>query len=153
MKMYAVYATTSDQAQNPILGYLGIDLQSGGYPYCRDTASGPEFFRKIDAPQHTMDNILKNEDAIGELTNGGTYVTRDASVFLHAYYEQTKCKKNQPFQLMFRLVEYDYTNPLKVKATVLRRINVSGRTIDSYKSEPNSYYNAEELRTDQTTRP
>ena len=138
-KQYAVigYISGPSAHSGKFLGYAGCDSASGGYPYNAGTTR-PEFHHNLSFPKTLIDYIKKGE--LRELTDGGTYITSDASIFDDEYRKITGLQQYTDRSIRICIVEYDFSNPIKPKAKVIESITVEYCIAESYKTRDKAYY-------------
>lgn len=143
MKQYALHVTTDFPVVGTHVGYLAIDAPSGGYPWNRQDR--PELFTTMHECKHEITDVLNATKSLREGSDGGFYISGTATSFFEAYRKVTGRGRYAEVDLVFEVLEIDFTNPKKITTEVLRRVELTCREAENWKTREQAYYRVKEV--------
>lgn len=121
---------------NIVLGTIGIDSQSGGYPYVRDPSAVP--VNIFDPDGYFNDYVLKSE--LTEMASGALLAPMQIRIFLSEYKKLVPPSKDGVIKITFQTIEIDHSDLLNIKSKLLTEVMVKLKEADTWKTRDQAFY-------------
>jgi hypothetical protein len=138
MKKFLVRCLINENSEKgALLGYVGRDGASGGYPY---SSHDVEMLTEDYASSYMSWVAEKTE--MSTYTNGGKNFPYDAAIFNNKYHELRGVahRFDNKKALRFEMIEVDMTDVLFIESKILRVIEVEGLECNDYQGADKAYY-------------
>lgn len=139
MFKYLIRALANDELhKGKLLGYMGIDIESGFYPYS-STVHIP--FINHDKALKGMEYIANNTELVS-MTGGGLMVRYELASFISLYYDLFPGKSSGDIQIDIRyeMIELDMTDIMDVKSRRLKVVEISARQAFNAAERDHAFY-------------
>ncbi len=138
MKKFLVRCLVNDgPLKGQLLGYVGRDNPSGGYPY-----SSPDLNFIQDHYAKSYMEWVAEKTEMSTYNTGSKSLPLDVGIFLGDYRKkhQLPVRTYPQIALRFELLELDVSDALFIESKILQIIEVEGRGCEDYKTQDQAFY-------------